>query len=391
MIKRILTTKALKLLDNFPSIGILGSRQVGKTTLAKYIINNISKKAIYLDLENPKDLAKLIDPILFFEEHTDKCIVLDEIQRKPELFPILRSVIDENRVACRFIILGSASIDLIRDSSESLAGRIAYIELNPFNITEINNNKNIRDHWIYGGFPEVYLNNDVEIKYHWHQNFIRTYIERDLPMLGLNVSGNIMHRLFSMIAHFHGNVLNMSNLAKSLELSSTTIKNYLSFLENAFIIKQLKPYHTNLKKRLVKSPKLYIRDTGQLHYLLDIFNFDSLLGNPIIGTSWEGYVIEQITQILDKRITAFYYRTHQGAECDLVLVKANLPYIGIEIKYTSAPKLTKSLINSIDDLQLKTNFIITPKSDNYLIRKDIRVCSLLTFMKNYLPQINQLI
>ena len=385
MIKRFITSGLIDTLDYFPVAGIIGPRQVGKTTLVKHIIKQLEKKSIYIDIENPEDQAKLSDPVLFFNRNQDKCVVLDEIQRMPDLFPILRSMIDKNRVNARFIILGSASPDLIRDSSESLAGRIAYEELSPFNITEIADRSDVNFHWFTGGFPDAFLAPSDSVRKKWISNFILTYIERDLPMLGLNIPRNIIRKLWTMIAHIHGNVLNMNSLGRSLEMTSTTIKKYLTFLEEAFLIRQLYPYSANVKKRLVKSPKVFIRDAGILHQLLNIPSFDSLESNPILGHSWEGYVIEQITQKLDLDTQYYFYRTHEGAECDLVLVKGGRPLAGIEIKYTSSPKSTRGLNQALTDIGAEQNFIITPGTDDYMLNEKIRICSLMTFLEKYLP------
>ena len=384
MINRLKTKNLIEILNYFPVLGIVGPRQVGKTTLAKVISKEIEREVLYLDLENPSDLSKLTDPVLFFSNNEDKCIILDEVQRKPDLFPVLRSMIDQNRVAGRFLILGSASPDLIRDSSESLAGRIAYEELCPMNLMEVSGLKSVEEHWVSGGYPDAMLAPNNKIRKVWLQNFIQTYVERDLPLLGLNIDRAIIKKLWTMVAHINGNVLNMSNLSKSLELTSTTIKKYLSFLEQAFLIRQLQPYSVNIKKRLVKSPKIYVRDSGILHHLIGIEDLNSLSGNPILGNSWESYVVEQIIQITGNDYEPYFYRTHEGAECDLVLTKSGIPVYGIEIKYTSSPKITKGLRNAFEDLKTKKNFIITPKSDDYLIDKEIRVCSLRTFLEEYI-------
>ncbi|MFO7864607.1 MAG: ATP-binding protein [Salinivirgaceae bacterium] len=383
MIYRKISKTLIETLEYFPVLGLVGPRQVGKTTLAKYLQSSLNKESVYIDIENPKDISKLNDPVLFFERNQEKCVILDEIQRMPELFPVLRSMIDENRIPARFIILGSASPDLIRDSSESLAGRIAYEELTPFNLTEVKTNETYA-HWLSGGFPSAFLAPNDKLRIKWFTNFIKTYIERDLPMLGLNINHNILRKFWTMIAHIHGNVLNMQTLGKSLEISSTTIKKYLAFLENAFLIRQLYPFYANVKKRMVKSPKIYIRDAGILHHLLDIPNFDALESNPIIGSSWEGYVIEQITQLADEDTQFFFYRTHEGAECDLVQVKGGKVLSAIEIKYTSSPKISKGMRNAFDDIKAIDNYIITPNTDNYFIEKDIQVINLQQFLEeNY--------
>lgn len=387
MILRNATERLMEALSFFPIVGIIGPRQVGKTTLAMYLRNSLEKETVYLDIENPEDQAKLTDPVLFMERNVNKCVILDEIQRMPHLFPVLRSMVDKHRVNARFIILGSASPDLIRDSSESLAGRIAYEELTPFLLNEIEKQHDLHHHWLSGGFPDAFLAPSESLRKKWFSNFILTYLERDLPVLGLNVAGNTLRRLWTMIAHIHGNVLNMNSLGRSLEISSTTIKKYLDFLENAFLIRQLYPYAINVKKRLVKSPKIYIRDSGILHHLLAISGFDALESNPALGHSWEGYVIEQISGNLDADIDCYFYRTHEGAECDLVLVKSGQPLAAIEIKYTSSPKISRGLTQALRDINAVGNFIITPRTDDYMIQRSIRVCSLSEFLNKYLIEL----
>ncbi len=388
MIKRNTFSEIIELLTFFPAVGIVGPRQVGKTTLVKQISKYLEKPTIYLDLENPRDIAKLNDPILFFENNIDKCVIIDEIQRQKSLFPILRAMIDLKKEPARFIILGSASPELIRDSSESLAGRIAYIELSTFNLSELDKDVNIFKHWLWGGFPDAFLSPNKQINFTWYHNFVQTYVERNLPLLGLNAHPNILRNLWTMIASINGNVFNKTTLTKSLEISTPTLNKYLSFLEEAFLIRLLKPYSKNIKKRLVKSPKIFIRDSGILHYMLGINSLEELQGHFSIGNSWEGYVIEQIIQLLKPGYSPYFYRTQEGAECDLVILKATQVFACIKIKYTSSPKLTKSLINSVADLQCTNNFIITPNSDNYFLRKDIRVCSLSEFLFRYLPTFN---
>ena len=378
MIPRIKTSEILTDIEYFPVVGIVGPRQVGKTTLAKLVSQIIKKPTVYLDLENPKDFVKLSDPVLFFENNIDNCVILDEIQLRKELFPVLRSMIDLKREPGRYIILGSASPELIRSSSESLAGRIVYEELTPFNLLEAGGD--MVKHWVGGGFPNACLAPNQTLRIKWLSNFIQTYIERDLPLLGLNVDRIILRKLWTMLAHTHGSVLNMSNLAKSLELSSTTIKKYISFLDNAYLVRQLYPYSGNVKKRLVKSPKVYIRDSGVFHFLLNIDDFNSLEYNPIIGSSWEGFVIEQIIQLLSADMHFYFYRTHLGAECDLVVVKGGIPLMSVEVKYTSTPRLTKGNRIAFDDIGAEKNFVITPNTDDFMISKNIYVYSLDSFL-----------
>ncbi|MFH0758986.1 MAG: ATP-binding protein [Bacteroidota bacterium] len=384
MIPRLLTDSLLESIRFFPVTGIVGPRQVGKTTLAKHLMKKTGKDSVYVDLENPKDLAMLSDPVLFFEQNQERCVVLDEIQRKPELFPILRSMVDLNRTSARFIILGSASPDLIRDSSESLAGRIVYEELTPFNLEEVIHMKDIFFHWFNGGFPDSFLAPGDSVRKKWLSGFVQTYIERDLPLLGLNIDRTIIRRLWTMLAHLHGNVLNMNNLSRSLEVSSTSIKKYIAFLEEAFLVRQLQPFHVNIKKRIVKSPKVYIRDSGILHHLLHIPDYKSLMSNPVVGASWEGYAIEQIVQRTGPETGVYFFRTHEGAECDLVLAKGNIPTMAIEIKFTSTPRLSRGLTMAFGDVNAPENFIITPATEDYLIGTHTRVCCLELFLQKYL-------
>jgi predicted AAA+ superfamily ATPase len=318
------------------------------------------------------------------EQHEEECVILDEIQRLPNIFGILRALIDRKRLPGRFIILGSASPDLLKQSSETLAGRIVYCELSPFNLMEIIKDHDMIDHWFKGGFPEAFLAGKSNIFITWMHNFIQTYLERDLPMLGLSTDSVLMRRFWTMIAHFHGGIWNASTFAKSLGATTPTINRYINFLESAFIVRQLESYYFNIKKRLVKSPRLYMRDTGILHHLVGISNRESLHGHPLIGNSWEGYVIEQIYQLLPGDLKLYYYRTHHGAESDLVLVKGTEPKACIEIKYTSRPRFSKGFKIAIDDLNTKANFIITPRSDTYPINKSIIVCNLADFLSTQL-------
>lgn len=384
MIPRLGTKELIEILGYFPVLGITGPRQVGKTTLTRQLAGKIEKKVIYMDMENPLDLSKLSEPALYFERNENACIIIDEVQRVPELFPILRSVIDKKRIPARFILTGSASPELIRDSSESLAGRIAYKELTPFNYIEILGHKLSDLHWFRGGFPLSFLAPSNKISKTWINNFIQTYIERDLPLLGLRGTPTFLRNLMLMLAHIHGNVLNMELLSKSLEVTGPTIKKYLHFLSEAYLIRILLPYHLNIKKRIVKSPKIYIRDTGILHQLLGVSSVEMLEGNPMKGNSWEGYAIEQISLHAHHKYGMFFYRTHQGSECDLVLTIANKPDMAVEIKYTAAPGVSKGLRTSIEDLGTQKNFIICLCGEEYPIAKNIIACNLDAFIMKYL-------
>lgn len=390
MIQRIITDELLELISYFPAVGLVGPRQVGKTTLSKFLTDKLNREIVYLDLELPSDLVKLKEPELFLNQYKEFCIVIDEVQRKPDLFPILRALIDQHRVPGRFMLLGSASPELIRDSSESLAGRISYKELTPLNRYEILDLPQAGKHWFRGGFPEALLAPSDILSKNWLRSFVQTYIERDLPMLGLQVSTVLIRRFWSMLTHLQGGIWNASTVANSLGVTAPTVRRYLDFMEQAYMVRRLPAYHTNAKKRLVKAPKVYIRDSGILHHLAGINDMDQLMGHPILGASWEGYVIEQISQLISSDIDLFFYRTHEGTECDLVLTYGGKPLACIEIKYTSSPRVSKGFRIAIEDMNSKHNFIITPASSDYLADKDIRVCNLIDFLTKYLTVINSL-
>jgi len=387
MIERKLSKQLLKYLEHFPVVGIVGPRQVGKTTFVKQNIKLFKNQTIYIDLESPEDYNKLKDPELFLLNFSKKTVIIDEVQLYPELFPILRSLVDKDRHPGRFILLGSASPDLIRDSSESLAGRIAYMELNPMDMIELHNIQNTERLWLKGGFPNAILETDDEMGVVWMQNFIKTYIERDLPILGLGAPLKTIERLWSLLAHVNGNLLNYSQLANSLGISVNSVKSYIQFFEQAFIIRTLQPFYLNLKKRLIKSPKIYFRDSGILHHLLRIFNIEDLFGNPIVGNSWEGFVIQQIVNSLSFAIDSHFYRTQDGSEIDLILSKGSNILCTVEIKHTNSPKLSRGNTLAIETLKCKANYIITPSSDDYPIKENVQVCSLEHFIFQYLPKI----
>ena len=389
MIDRFIYGELLEIVGEFPVLGIVGPRQVGKTTLARLLSKKINKESVFLDLENPRDISKLTDPLLFFENNQDKCIIIDEVQIKKELFPIIRAVIDQKREPGRFILLGSASPELIRDASESLAGRIYYKELTPFHFQEIKDVISYQKHWLNGGYPEALLTESKTKSVRWRRSFIQTYIERDLPLLGLQSKIADMQRLVRMISHIHGNQLSYQTLSKSMGLTGPTIKKQIDFLEHAYIVRLLEPFYHNIGKRLVKSPKIYLRDTGLLHSLLEVERFEDLFGNPIIGNSWEGYVIEQIYAVLPETYTLNYYRTQQGAELDLVICKNLKPVIGIEIKFNSSPKFSVGNEISLKDLGLNKCFIVVPEIERYYLKGFIEVISIseliMDFVSGKLP------
>jgi len=372
-IARSVEKQVLRLASFFPAVAIVGPRQVGKTSLVKALRAQLPNESIYLDLENPDDLIKLQSPALLLDPLADKTVILDEVQKMPSLFPVLRGIIDRDRKPGRFILLGSASPDLIRDSSESLAGRIAYLELQPFHFQEIAERCDFRTHWLRGGFPEALLAPDDYLSGQWRQNFIRTYLERDLPLLGLSADPVVIGKLWRMVAHLNGQLLNMETLAGSLGLHGATIRRYLDFLESAYLVRRLQPFHANLKKRLVKTPKIYLRDTGILHQLLGIPTFLDLSGHPILGASWETYVIEQLAAQMPDWAELYFYRTQDGTEADLVIARAGVPEILLEIKYSTTPKPSKGFHIAAADLQPQKQFVICPVESGFPLSEQVKV------------------
>lgn len=364
---------------NFPVTGIIGPRQVGKTTLAKTF--SYEKPFLYLDLEKLSDLNKLNDPELFFASIPDHTIILDEIQHKPELFPLIRAMVDEQRTPGRFVILGSASPELLKQSSESLAGRINYIEMYPLNLLEVEDQISNEALWINGGFPEPALSSSKKFIQSWYRSFVNSYIQRDLPSLGLPANPNVSRQLLMMMASLNGTTLNFSMLGKSLGLSLPTVKTYLSFFTNAFLLTELPAWYVNIKKRLVKSPKIYFRDSGMLHYLLGISNRDLLYGNIAVGTSWESFVIHQVKSVLNIDDEIYYYRTQDGAEIDLLIRRENRWLAAAEIKLSLSPKLTKGSYLAMEDLGLEKLYIITPGEEKYAYESNIDVIGLRDFLE----------
>jgi predicted AAA+ superfamily ATPase len=375
-IERIITADIERKLENMPGVVILGPRQCGKSTLAKAMISEIGG-AVYLDLERPSDVSKLRDPEAFFSLNSDKLICLDEIQRVPEIFPVLRSVIDENRRNGQFIILGSASPDLMKQSSETLAGRISYFELTPFVLREVSeddHSKALRRLWLRGGFPRGYLAPDERESFEWRLDFIRTFLERDIPQLGFRTPAKTLERFWRICAHLHGQLLNSSKLGESMGVSHHTVRSYIDMLEQSFVLRVLRPYESNLKKRLIKSPKIYIRDSGILHALLGIENHNDLLGHPVYGPSWEGLVIENILSLLPNWKASFY-RTSSGSEIDLILEKGN-KRVAVECKGSTSPNLNRGFWNAVSELKFKEVWVVAPVKEAYPIEKGVMVAPL---------------
>ncbi len=388
MITRTLQADISRLLKAFPAVCILGPRQVGKTTLAKTLATTFKKAALYLDLENPLDQRRLADPFTFLTDNADRCIILDEIQVMPHLFAVLRSVIDANRRNGKFILLGSASPQLVKGVSESLAGRIAYRELTPLNILELPNNIDKNKHWLRGGFPSSLLNRSEAMATKWMNGFIRSYIERDLTVLfGVEFTASITTKLLSMLAHTHGQVWNAEMISRSIGITGPTVNRYIEFLQGAYLIHKLQPFHINTKKRLVKAPKIYIRDSGMLHAISNIGKMTALRGHPVAGNSWEGYVVEQVLQSMPAGLQLYYYRTQAGAECDMVLARGVHPIASIEVKLNNAPSITKGYYQSIDDLKTKKNFVVVPDVESYKTGNGILICNVTDFIKNHLPKL----
>jgi uncharacterized protein len=367
-------------MQHTPAVALLGPRQVGKTTLAQTLAGN--RSALYLDLENPEDLLKLSDPYAFLSIYSDELVIVDEIQRSPDLFMVLRGLIDKNRRAGRkgdqFLLLGSASIDLLRQSSESLAGRISYIELSGLNVLEVPSAKpeDIHRLWLRGGFPESYLAETDSISMDWLENLIRTYLERDVPQMGFHVPAVRLRRLWTMLAHLQGEGVNFSKLGGNLGVDGKTIASYVDILVDLLLVRRLEPWHANVKKRLVKSPHFYIRDSGILHRLLGISNYDSLLSNPVLGKSWEGFVIENIISVLPSQVEVYFYRTAAGAEIDLLLKLSSKELWAIEIKNSVAPKIKKGFYLACEDVRATRKYVVYGGVDEFPIGNGTVVISL---------------
>lgn len=373
MINRYLKSKIISALGSTPVVAIVGSRQVGKSTLAKELLAQ-QEGSVYLDLEKPEDLTILENAARYFRDNINALICLDEVQRKPEIFPLLRSIIDEHNRKPRFLILGSASPDLLKQSSESLAGRIRYFELSPFNYSEINQIE-LSTFWLRGGYPLSFLSGTDQASYEWRESFISTYLERDLPNLGFRRTSALVRRVWAMLAHYHGQILNKSKLSQSLDLTSQAITGYLDMLADTYMIRVIEPYYSNSKKRLVKTPKVYIRDSGILHYLLKIKTREDLYSNPNYGSSWEGLVVENILSMINQSWDVFFYRNSLGDELDLVL-KYGSKIIAIECKSSSAPKLTKSNYSAISDIKPEMTYVVAPIEKAFNIDDRIRVCNI---------------
>lgn len=359
-----------QLLARNPVVAILGARQVGKTTLARSFVERQARPATVFDLERSQDLARLEDPELVLQDLRG-IVVLDEIQRRPELFPTLRVLADRPRTPARFLVLGSASPDLLRQSSESLAGRISYHELSGFALGEVGIGK-LNRLWLRGGFPRSYTARSNRESMAWREDFVRTFLERDIPQLGISIPARSLERFWAMLAHYHGQIWNASEFARAFGVSHHVIRRYLGTLQATFMVRILRPWTANLKKRQVKAPKVYIRDSGILHNFLEIASIKDLERHPKVGASWEGFVLEAVLQHLDvKPRQGYFWATHTGAELDLLVAHGRNHY-GFEIKRTTAPKITPSMRSALEDLQLTRLDVIHAGSETYPLGRNIR-------------------
>lgn len=376
MIRRRLESKIRDRLAHMPAVALLGPRQVGKKTLARSVAS--SRRSLYLDLESPSDRAKLDDPVSYLALHENTLVIIDEVQRMPELFSALRGLIDRGRQhgknSARFLLLGSASAGLLRQS-ESLAGRIDYIELTPFDVLEIP----IEDHlllWARGGFPESFLAPGSEASLRWRTSFIRTYLERDIPQFGPRIPATTLLRFWTMLAHVQGGMLNAAQLGRGLAVDGATIARYLDLMVDLMLVRRLQPYHANVGKRLVKSPRVFVRDSGIVHALLTILDYDALLGHPVVGGSWEGFVIENLIAAAPPFSVSGFYRTAAGAEIDLVLQIPGHGLWAIDIKRSAAARPEKGFHHARQDLKPKRSFVVTSGAGRYPISPGVEAIGL---------------
>jgi len=377
MIERRVSSEVAALLDQAPAVALLGPRQAGKTTLALEIAEG--RPSVYLDLESAADRARLTEPALYFADHAEELIILDEIHRAPGLFEVLRGVIDqarrEGRGVGRFLLLGSAAIDLMAQSGESLAGRIAFIELAPFDVIEVGEEQ-LDQLWVRGGFPESFLAANDAISLRWRQDFISTYLERDIPQLGPRIPAETLRRLWTMFAHHQGGLLNAAQIARGLGVSGTTIAHYLDLMVDLLLVRRLPPRLPNIGKRLVRSPKVYVRDSGLVHALLGLTNKEAVLGHPIAGPSWEGMAIENLLAAAGPQAQGSFYRTSHGAEVDLVLHWPSGEEWAIEIKRSLAPTLERGFHHALADLAPQRAVVVYPGAESYRVASAVEAVGL---------------
>jgi hypothetical protein len=377
MIERHIKNRLIEAIENAPAVALLGPRQVGKTTLALEI--GETRPSLYLDLETASDRAKLADPETYLASHDDKLVILDEVHRAPELFQTLRGLIDRGRrkgkKAGRFLLLGSASVDLLQQSGESLAGRISYLELSPLDALEVPSS-DLEMLWARGGFPSSFLATNDAISFRWRQDFIRTYLERDIPQFGPRLPAETLRRLWTMLAHNQSELLNAANLSRALSVEGKTVARYLDLLVDLLLVRRLSPWHHNAGKRLVKSPKIYVRDSGIVHALLRLPTQDDVLGHPVVGGSWEGFVIESLLAASPEGTDASFYRTSAGAEIDLILTLPGDVLWAVEIKRGSAPKVERGFHLACADLNPARRFVVYGGMERFPLNADTEAVSL---------------
>jgi hypothetical protein len=371
------------LLRRFPVVAITGARQVGKTTLAREFANRHSGPVFMLDMEDPADIARLADPMLALQ-NLRGLVIIDEVQRKPDLFTVLRVLVDRKNRGTKYLLLGSASPQLLQQSSESLAGRIAFHELGGFWLNEVGEKK-LDSLWLRGGFPRSFLAPTLNSSADWRREFIRTFLERDIPQLGIAIRSSTLHRFWTMVAHYHGQLWNASEFARSFGISDTTVRRYLDLLTDTFVLRQLKPWSENLAKRQVKTPKVYVSDSGLLHSLLNVHSQIDVERHPKVGASWEGFVLEQIIRHVGaRREECFFWRTYAGAELDLLIMRGR-KRIGFEIKRTVAPTISPSMRNAITDLSLSTLHVVHAGQESFPMAKNIVAVSARRILKDLSP------
>ena len=378
MVPRRLHPQLYELLSEYPAVALIGPRQVGKTTLAWQIAEALD--SIYLDLESPSDLAKLSDPELYLADHRHRLVILDEVHRTPGLYQALRGLIDQGRRrgrgVGRFLLLGSASMDLLRQSGESLAGRIACLELGPLDVSEVG----VSDWaplWVRGGFPDSFLAADDRRSFRWRQNFIRTYLERDIPQFGRRIPAETLRRFWVMLAHTQGGLFNAAALARGLGVDGKTVSRYLDLMADLLLVRRLPPWHKNVGKRLVKSPKIYVRDSGIVHALLGLASKEDLLGHPVVGASWEGFVIETLASRLPDGSEASYFRSSGGAEIDLIVTLPGRRPWAIEVKRSLNPRPRRGFHSGCHDVCPEAKFVVYPGAERYKITADTEAIPLL--------------
>ena len=386
-IHRMLLAQLTEELQHSPAVALLGPRQVGKTTLALEAAQTIP--SIYLDLESERDLGKLAQPELYLAGHLDRLVILDEVHRLPGLFPMLRGLIDQARRsgkrAGQYLLLGSASLDLLQQSGETLAGRIAYLELGPLNITETGASQ-ADALWLRGGFPESLTAPSNNRSLRWRQNFIRAYLERDIPQFGPRIPAETLRRFWTMLAHHQGGLLNVAQLARNIGVDVKTARSYIDLLCDLLLVRRLMPWHANAGKRLVKAPKVYVRDSGLVHALLDIETREALLGHPVVGASWEAFVIENLLSCAPTSVQSFFYRSSGGAEVDLLLAWPSGELWAIEIKRSLSPKVERGFHAACDDLKPSRKLVVYPGNEAFPLGSDVQAVPLETLCAELAPK-----